>query len=117
MDDLEHYTKNEKDLQSLIQTVRVFSEDFGMEFCSDRCAILIMKRRKQVQAESVELPDDKTIRSLKEDESYEYLGVLEADDLNRSEMKERIKKEYKRRFMKVLETKLNGHNLIKAINT
>ena len=43
--------------------------------------------------------------------------MLEADDLKRSEMKENIKKEYKRRVRKVLETKLNGHNLIKAINT
>ena len=32
-------------------------------------------------------------------------------------MKEKIKKEYKRRVRKVLETKLNGNNLIKAINT
>ena len=42
--------------------------------------------------------------------------MLEADDLKRSEMKEKIKKEYKRRVRKVLETKLNGNNLIKAIN-
>ena len=43
--------------------------------------------------------------------------MFEADDLKRSEMKEKIKKEYKRRVRKVLETKLNGNNLIKAINT
>ena len=63
------------------------------------------------------MPDERKIRSLKEDECYKYLGVLEVDDLKRSEMKENIKKEYKRRVRKVLETKLNGHNLIKAINT
>ena len=51
------------------------------------------------------------------DGSYKYLGVFEADDLKRSEMKEKIKKEYKKRVRKVLETKLNGNNLIKAINT
>ena len=78
---------------------------------------MIMKRGKQVEVDGVKLPDEKKIRSLKEDEGYKYLGVLEADDLKRSEMKERIKKEYKRRVRKVLETKLNGHNLIKAINT
>ena len=32
-------------------------------------------------------------------------------------MKEIVKKEYKRRVRKVIETKLNRHNLIKAINT
>ena len=72
---------------------------------------------EKIEAEGVKLPDEKKIRNLKEDESYKYLGVLEAGDLNRSEMKEKIKKEYKIRVRKVLETKLNGHNLIKAINT
>ena len=72
---------------------------------------------EKIEAEGVKLPDEKKIRNLKEDESYKYLGVLEAGDLNRSEMKEKINKEYKRRVRKVLETKLNGHNLIKAINT
>ena len=69
------------------------------------------------QGRRCKLPDERKIRSLKEDECYKYLGVLEVDDLKRSEMKENIKKEYKRRVRKVLETKLNGHNLIKAINT
>ena len=117
MDDLKLYAKSEKDLESLIQTVRIFSEDIGMEFGLDKCAVMIMKRGKQIEANGIRLPDEKKIRSLKEDESYKYLGVLEADDLKRLEMKEIIKKEYKRRVRKVLETKLNGHNLIKAINT
>ena len=76
-----------------------------------------MKRGKTVATQSVKLPTGKKIKSLKEYESYRYLGVLEADDLNRSETKEQIKKEYKRRVRKVLEKKLNGHNLLKAINT
>ena len=32
-------------------------------------------------------------------------------------MKEKVTKEYKRRVRKLLETKLNGGNLIRAINT
>ena len=32
-------------------------------------------------------------------------------------MKEKVGKEYKRRVRKILETKLNGGNIIKAINT
>ena len=56
-----------------------------------------MKRGKTVEAKGVKLPDERKIRSLKEDESYKYLGVLKSDDLKRSEMKEKIKREYKRR--------------------
>ena len=32
MDDLKLYSRREKGLDSLVQTVRVFSEDIGMEF-------------------------------------------------------------------------------------
>ena len=61
MDDLKVFAKNEKDLESLIQTVRIFSEDIGMEFGLDKCAILIMKRGKTVEAEGVKLPDERKI--------------------------------------------------------
>ena len=37
MDDLKLYAKNEKSLQSLVQTVQIFSDDIGTEFGMDRC--------------------------------------------------------------------------------
>ena len=117
MDDLKLYGKTQKDLESLIQTVRIYSSDIGMEFGLEKCASLIMKRGKIVESDGITLPDDKMIRNLQEDESYKYLRVQELDDIKTSEMKERVSKEYKRRVRKVLETKLNGNNIIKAINT
>ena len=45
------------------------------------------------------------------------LGVLQNDEVMEKEMKEVVTKEYKRKVRKVLETKLNGGNIIKAINT
>ena len=117
MDDLKLYGKTQKDLESLIQTVRIYSSDMGMEFGLEKCASLVMKRGKIVESDGITLPDDKMIRNLKEDESYKYLSVQELDDIKTSEMKERVSKEYKRRVRKVLETKLNGKNIIKAINT
>ena len=50
-------------------------------------------------------------------ESYKYLGVLEADHVLHKESKERLKKEYIRRVKKCLKSKLNGGNMVKAINT
>ena len=32
MDDLKLYAKNEKGLESLVQTVQIFSDNIGMEF-------------------------------------------------------------------------------------
>ena len=57
------------------------------------------------------------MKSLKEGESYKYLGILEADQFKYKEMKRTVKKEYLRRVRKVLESRLNGGNLITAINT
>ena len=43
MDDLELDSRSEKGLDSLVQTVRVFSEDIGMEFGIEKCAMLVKR--------------------------------------------------------------------------
>ena len=43
-DDLKLYCRREKGLDSLVQTVRVFSEDIGMEFGIQKCAMLVMEK-------------------------------------------------------------------------
>ena len=42
MDDLKLYFKKEKGLESLVQPVRIFSDDIGMEFGIDKCATLVL---------------------------------------------------------------------------
>ena len=44
MDDLKLYASNEKSLESIIQTVRVFSNDIGMEFGVEKCAVLTIRK-------------------------------------------------------------------------
>ena len=39
MDDLKLHSQSEKGLDSLVQTVRVFSKDIGMEFGIEKCAM------------------------------------------------------------------------------
>ena len=46
MDDLKLYFKREMVLDSLIQTERIFSEDIGILFGTDKCAMLVMKKEK-----------------------------------------------------------------------
>ena len=46
MDDLKLYSRSEKGLDSLVQTVRVFSEDIGIEFGIEKCAMLVMEKGK-----------------------------------------------------------------------
>ena len=65
----------------------------------------------------MELPNHNKIRTLGENETYKYLGILEADTIKQVEMKDKIRKEYLRRTRKILETKLSSRNLMKEINT
>ena len=80
MGDLKLYAKSERELDSLIQNVRIFSEDVGMVFGLDKCAVLVMKRGKMVRIEGIELPDRKGIREVNLD-GTKYLGVLQLDSI------------------------------------
>ena len=46
MDNLKFYGKTQKDLESLIPTVKIYSSDIGMEFRLEKCASLVTKKRK-----------------------------------------------------------------------
>ena len=50
---------------------------------------------------AIELPDGKVIKSLQEDESYKYLGILEADKFLEEKMKLNVLKEHIRMLRKV----------------
>ena len=65
MDDLKLYSRSEKRLDSLVQTVRIFIEDIGMKFGIEKCAKLVVEKGKIVKS-----LDGKVIKSLQEDESY-----------------------------------------------
>ena len=100
MDDLKLYSRNEKELDSLVQIMRVFIEDIEMEFGIEKCAMLVIEQGKIVKSVGIELPDGKVIKSLQERESYKYLGILEADRFFGGEMKLKVSKEYFRRLKK-----------------
>ena len=109
--------KNEKELETLIHTIRIYSQGIGTEFGIEKSALLVMKSGKRHLTDGIELPNQDKIRTLAENETYKYLGILEADIIKQVEMKNKIQKEYLRRTRKLLETKLNSRNHFKGINT
>ena len=117
MDGIKSFAKNEKELETLIHAVRIYSQDIGMEVGIEKCAMLVMKSGKRHMTDGMELPNHDRIRTLEEKETYKYLGILEADTIKQVQMKDTIRKEYLRRTRKLLETKLSSRNLIKGINT
>ena len=52
-----------------------------------------------------------------DENGYTYLGILELDEVQEQEMKNKVTAEYKRRLRLILKSKLNGKNKIQAINT
>ena len=64
--------KNEKVLETLIQIIRIYSQDVGMEFVIEKCPMLKMKSEKRESAKSIELPNQESIRMLGEKENYKY---------------------------------------------
>ena len=117
MADIRLFAKNEKDLETLIHAVRIYSQDLGMEFGIEKCARLVMKSGKRHLTDGMELPNQDKIRTLGEKETYKYLGILKTDIIKQVEMKEKIRREYLRRTRKLLETKVYCRNLINGINT
>ena len=43
MDDIKLFAKNEKELEALIQAVRMYIQDKGIEFGIENCAVLIRR--------------------------------------------------------------------------
>ena len=59
------------------------------------------------------MPDGRVLKKLIEGGGYKYLGILKSDRIRYTEMKEKMKTEYLRRVRNVLETKLNGGNIMR----
>ena len=85
-----------------IEAVRIYTDHIGLEFGSGKCAMLMMKSGKLQTIEGIELPNEK-IRTLKEKETYKYLGILEADTIKQVEIKgKKFKQVYLWRTRKLL---------------
>ena len=64
MDHLKLYSHNEKGLGLLVHTIRVFSDNTGVELGTEKYAMLVIEKGKTVKSVGIELPDGKVIKSL-----------------------------------------------------
>ena len=84
MDDIKLFTKNEKELGTLIHSENI---EFGIE---KKSAMPVMKSSKRHLTDRMELPNQDKIKTLGEKETYKYLGILEADTIKQEAIKEKI---------------------------
>ena len=116
MDDIKLFGKNAQEIDTLVQTVRILSQDIKMEFGIEKCALINIKRGKTITTEGIRLPDGNIIKEIDEN-GYKYLGIIEGETIKHQEMKDNIRKEYIQRIKAILKSKLNSGNMVKAINT
>ena len=107
MDDLRLYGSNDNEIGSLVKVVKIVSGVTGMQFGFDKCAVLKMKRGKQVHCEGIDLGDG-VVTEEADEEGYKYLGILERDDVCQEKMKQKVQNKYYKRVRVVLRSKLNG---------
>ena len=116
IDDLKLFAKSKNQIDSLVQTVYLLSEDIVMQFGIKKCGVFIMERGKVIRIDGIRLPDGKHMKDIDET-GYTFLGILETDKIKEKEMKEKFSKEFLRRLSRILRSKLNGRNKITAANT
>ena len=68
-----------------------------MEFGVEKYEVLTMKKRKMIDSDGIALPNKATMKGLQEDDSWKYLGEIQAEGMKHHEMNEKIKTEYYRR--------------------
>ena len=93
------------------------SKNIAMEFGISKCSHATMKAGKLVSVGGIELSSGEVIPELESDKGYKYLGILKADDIMHTAMKDKIKKEYYRRVRQLTLPNLNGGNTMRAIKS
>ena len=95
------FAKSKKQIDSLVQTVHIFSENIGMQLEIKTCGVLIMDRGKDIKTDDIRLPDGQDMKDIDETGNT-YLGILETDKIKEKEMKRKFSKEYLQRLRLIL---------------
>ena len=111
MDDLKLYGSNQNEIDSLVRTVKIVTKVISMKFGIDKCGVLATNRGKEVECNGIELEGGEEIGQIGE-EGYNFLGILEKDDIYQEEMEEKIRKEYFKRLRATLKSKLNAKHVL-----
>ena len=114
MDDIKLFGRGAKEIDTLVQTVRIVSGDIRMEFGIEKCALVNIQKGKVTRTKGIQLPDGNNIKDINKI-GYKYLWIIEGEKIKHQDMK--IKKEYIKRLRAMLKSKLNSENTVKAINT
>ena len=106
MNNLKMYTKDDREQEKLISTVKTFSNAIKMQLGLDKCAKGSFHHRKVIKTSYIILDSNTTIKKLHQKESYKYLEINERDSIQQAKMKEHLQKKYQRRVRPVIKSEL-----------
>jgi hypothetical protein len=116
MDDIKLYASKKNHILSLLTITENFSNDIGMSFGIDKCKTQSIYRGHYENLEFI-TKEGEIIKNLNKGEFYKYLGINQSNHIQHSIIKENLEKQFYLRIKSILKSKLNGNNLIKAVNT
>jgi len=117
MDDVKLYGRTEAQMESLTSTVSHIAGDYGMELNPKKCAVIHVQRGRMVDGTPIVVDNRQLAKALTDEDTYKYLGVVEAAMIPHQEVKTAIQGEYKSRLQLLMDSGLHAYNLSKAINT
>jgi hypothetical protein len=115
MDDIKLYASKKNHILSLLTITENFSNDIGMSFGIDKCKMQSICRGHYEHLEYI-TQEGEIIKNLNKGEFYKYLGIQHSNHIQHSIIKENLEKQFYLRIKSILKSKLNGNNLIKAVN-
>ncbi|XP_044760856.1 uncharacterized protein LOC123318302 [Coccinella septempunctata] len=116
IDDLKLYAANEEEMKKLLKIVASFTKTIGMEIGVDKCAVVHVGRGQIRDGEGLAVMEDATIPRLSAQGHYKYLGIQQALDIKKAEMKNIFREKYFSRVKKILQSKLNAKATFTSMN-
>ena len=116
IDDLKGYAKSLKEMVSEMNVIKGAMIDAGLIWNVSKSKVLGVQRGKFIDCGDVTLRDGTVVESLKENESYNYMGVQQSTKNEVDLIQEKVLKKIKQRTHIVWSSKLSYWNKILATN-
>ena len=115
VDDLKLYGSTINVTEKQLDLVTQFSKDIFMDFGNDKCAYLKIEKGTMVSDGKPLLMNNLIIKSIKEGDTYKYLGIDENMSYHRPINKERVLKEHFTQTRKIWSSEFSAYNKVIAL--
>ena len=104
------YASSENDLERVVRTAKGGMDCIGLSWNEKKCAVVHVKKGCVKQTENMEIDGLKLIKSLGEESTYKFVGVLENYKQEDKLVIENASKEYLRHSAIIWSSPLSDHS-------